>query len=62
MNRDLERSQRGPVDFVLFGMAFVGFVIGAIGVVITSVPAVVTGFILLGGAIGGFAVKSALFS
>ena len=50
------------MDLVLFGMVFVGFVIGAIGVVTTSIPGAITGFILMGLGLSGFLIKDALFS
>ena len=57
-----EELQRGLVDFVLFGMVFFGFVLGAVGVVTTSIPAAVIGFLLIAAGLGGFLLKSALFS
>jgi hypothetical protein len=50
MNKDLNGLQRSPGEFVLFGMVFVGLVLGGAGVILTSIPAAVTGLglVLLG--------------
>jgi hypothetical protein len=47
MDTNYDSSDRKPADFVLFALAFLGFVIGAGGVVIASPPAAFTGFALM---------------
>ena len=47
MNKDLDQVERGPGDFILFGLAFVGFVMSAGGLVTTSIPVAVTGVIFM---------------
>lgn len=42
-----EHLQRGPVDFILFGMMFFGFVMAAGGLVTTTIPVAVLGVTLL---------------
>lgn len=42
-----EHLQRGPVDFFLFGMMFLGFVMGAAGLVTTTPPVAVLGVALM---------------
>ncbi len=56
----MEDSQRGPADFILFGLAFVGFVLGTGGLITTSVPAAVTGVVLMLLSVCSFMLKSAL--
>jgi hypothetical protein len=47
MNGKPDQSQRSLADFVLFALMFFGFVLGAAGVVTSSVPASITGFVLM---------------
>ena len=42
-----DSTTRGPVDYVLFGMGFIGVILGAAGVIVESVAAAVAGFALL---------------
>ena len=42
-----DSTDRGPADFLLFGMAFLGFLIGAGGVELNSVPLAIFGGLLL---------------
>jgi hypothetical protein len=58
MNGNVRWSERTTSDFILFGMAFVGVVLGAIGVIVTFVPVAVMGFVLLFLALGGFMLKN----
>jgi hypothetical protein len=47
MNRDTNELQRSPGEFILFAIIFLGFVLGAAGVVVSSVPAWLSGFFLM---------------
>jgi len=58
MNRNAAEFQRTTADFVLFALMFIGFVVGAAGVVTTSVPACVTGLIFFGLGVLSFMLKS----
>jgi hypothetical protein len=42
-----DSTDRGPADFVLFGLAFLAFMLGAAGVVLTSPPVAIFGALLL---------------
>jgi hypothetical protein len=48
MNTNADPIERSTADFILFALMFIGFVVGAAGVITTSVPACVTGLILFG--------------
>jgi hypothetical protein len=60
MNRNVDELQRTTGDFILFGVVFVGFVFGIVGVVTTSLPACLTGLFLIGAGLGCFMLKNAL--
>jgi hypothetical protein len=47
MNRGTEELQRTPVDFILFAIIFIGFLVGAAGLVATIVPVAVSGALLM---------------
>jgi hypothetical protein len=57
MNRSTDQLQRTTSDFILFAMVFVGFVIGAAGLVTTSIPGLVIGFLLMAMGFCGFMIK-----
>ena len=58
MNSGSERFQRTPGDFISFALGFVGFIIGIAGLITTTVPAFLTGFILIGLVLCYFMLKS----
>jgi preprotein translocase subunit SecY len=43
-----EHMERSMAEYILFGTAFAGFIIGVIGLVATSIPAALTGAVLFG--------------
>ena len=57
MNREPGELQRSTGDFVLFAVVFVGFVIGAIGLITSNIPSGLVGFILMGLGLCYFMVK-----
>ena len=57
MKENASWLQRTTSDFVLFAMAFIGFVVGVTGMIITSVPVAVFGSLLLLLAVSGFTLK-----
>jgi hypothetical protein len=42
-----DSTDRGPVDYFLFGLAFVGFLLGVSGIIISSLAAAILGLFLL---------------
>jgi hypothetical protein len=42
-----DSTERGPVDFFLFGLAFVGFLLGVSGVILSSLAAAIFGLVLM---------------
>ena len=48
MNRQLQDSERGPWDFIMFGLTFCGFVFTLAGVIIASPGVTVTGLLAMG--------------
>ncbi len=58
MNGTAPWLERRAGDFILFALAFSGIVIGVIGVVVTSVPAAIIGFLLLMLAVSIFMIKA----
>ena len=48
MNEQTDLSHRGPWDFVFFGVMFLGFVLGAAGIVVDSVGGCIAGLVLMG--------------
>jgi hypothetical protein len=47
MNRNLQSSERGPWDFIMFGISFYGFVFTLGGVVVASTGVAITGLAAL---------------
>jgi hypothetical protein len=47
MNRNLQNSERGPWDFILFGLTFFGFVVTLAGVITASAGVAVTGLMAM---------------
>ena len=43
----VESNDRGPAEYVLFALGFLGFMMGATGVVVSSIAAAVMGMLLL---------------
>jgi len=43
----VESNDRGPAEFGLFALGFLGFMMGAVGVVVSSIAAAVLGILLL---------------
>jgi hypothetical protein len=48
MNRNFQDSERGPWDFLMFGLTFCGFVFALAGVIVASTGVAVTGLIVMG--------------
>ena len=48
MNEQTDESQRGRWDFILFGVTFLGFVLGAAGIVTNAICGSLTGVCLMG--------------
>ncbi len=47
MEKSFDSTDRGPGDFVLFGLGFLGFVVGVAGVAVASPGSAVAGLVLL---------------
>jgi hypothetical protein len=47
MDANYDSTDRKPGDYVLFALAFLGFIIGVGGVVVASIPAAFTGLVLM---------------
>jgi hypothetical protein len=47
MDTNYDSTDRKPADYFLFGLSFLGFIIGLSGVIVASVPAGFIGLILL---------------
>jgi len=47
MDQSTEELNRRPADFVQFGVTFVGFVVGAAGMIVNSIPASLIGLALM---------------
>jgi len=43
MNKNIQESERGPWDFIMFGITFFGFVFALGGVIIASTGVAITG-------------------
>lgn len=43
MNKNIQESERGPWDFIMFGITFFGFVFALGGVIIASAGVAITG-------------------
>jgi|SRR6266516_1834830 len=48
MNSKLQDSERGPWDFIMFGLTFCGFVLSLAGVLAASAGVAVTGLMAMG--------------
>jgi hypothetical protein len=48
MNRNLQDSERGPWDFIMFGLTFYGFIFTLAGVIAASTGVAVTGLMAMG--------------
>jgi hypothetical protein len=53
-----DSTDRGLVDFVLFGLAFIGFLFGSGGVVLSSTAAAIFGLLLMLVSIAGLGARS----
>ena len=53
-----DSTDRGPADFLLFGLAFLGFLIGAAGVELNSLPLSIFGGLLLLVTVGALGCRS----
>lgn len=60
MNGNSDGMERTPVEMALFAIAFFGFVIGAVGLVLRSPAIAILGFLGLGVACGGFLLRQFL--
>lgn len=47
MGRLVDSTERGPGELILFGLGFVGFLLGVTGIVVGSVAAAIFGWALL---------------
>ena len=47
MNRKLQDSERGPWDFIMFGLTFYGFVFTLGGVIAASIGVALTGLMAM---------------
>ena len=50
-----DATERGPVDFFLFGLGFLGFILGAAGLIVSSPVCASLGAVILVLAIWSFA-------
>ena len=48
MNKNLQDSERGPWDFIMFGLTFYGFVLALGGVLAGSAGVAITGLMAMG--------------
>ncbi len=58
MDTNVDSTDRGPGDYILFGLGFTGFLLGTGGVVVASLPAAVTGGVLFLLAVACFGLRS----
>ena len=59
MDTNYDSTDRKPADYVLFALAFLGFIIGLAGMVVASVPAAFTGLVLMLLCILGYELRPA---
>ncbi len=59
MHQDSDSTRRKPGHYILFAIAFIGFVIAAGGVVVGSAHSAVVGTVVLLGALLGFLARGA---
>jgi hypothetical protein len=48
MNRNLQDSERGPWDFIMFGLTFYGIILTLGGVIAGSAGVAITGLMVIG--------------
>ena len=60
MNRKLQDSERGPWDFMMFGITFYGFVFTLAGVIAASAGVAPTGLMAMGVGLLCFAFQQRL--
>jgi len=53
-----DSTDRGPVDFFLFALAFIGFLVGFSGVILASLGAAIAGLLLMLISIGALGARS----
>lgn len=53
-----DSTDRGPVDFFLFALAFIGFLVGLSGVVLASLAPAIAGLLLMLISIGALGARS----
>jgi len=58
MSSYFESTDRGPVDYFLFALAFIGFILGVSGVVLSSLAAAIFGLFLMLVSIGALGARS----
>jgi hypothetical protein len=54
-----DSTDRGPVEYVLFGLAFVGFLLGLGGVILSSLAGAIFGLFLMLVSIAALGARSA---
>jgi hypothetical protein len=54
MNDNSHPAERSPVEFFMFGLGFVGFIIATTGIILGFVPGAVTGALILVAAVAFF--------
>jgi hypothetical protein len=57
MNKRIDTSERGPVDFIIFGLIFYSFLLTLAGILLTSVAFAVVGFALLAFGVLAFCIN-----
>ena len=58
MRTSSDSTDRGPVDYVLFGLAFIGFLLGSGGVILSLPAAAIFGLFLMLVSIGALGARS----
>ena len=58
MNKLVESSDRGPIDYFHFGACFAGFILTATGVILTSPGLTLFGALVLGFGLAYFLVEN----
>jgi hypothetical protein len=54
MSNNSHAAERSSVEFIVFGLGFVGFIISASGIIVDSAPAALTGGLVLIAAVAFF--------
>jgi len=57
MRANLQNSERGPWDFIMFGLIFYGFVLSLTGVIVASAGVALTGLMALATGLIFFALQ-----